>query len=377
MLLLAVIAATSLCAQTKWYSPFENCGDEPYVCGRAWNGEIGNNFARLPERYKAKVTEAVWGLSRFGAGVSLRFFTNSRNISVRYVLAQRQGYLNMAWLNHSGVDLYGADAKGKLHWIGNHMNWKVNGDTVTVVYNGLTFPAGTAGGTEFCLYLPPYNEVGVAEVGVDDDAEFEFKHEKRAKPIVVYGSSIVNGASPSRPGLMFTNIVARESGCPVVNFGFSGSAFMEPAVFDFLSEIDARAFILDPMPNSYRLDEDEIVKRVCEGVRRIRKASKAPILMVEACVSMDTLFCRTRGQEYFDANSKYRAAYEQLCKEGVAGLYYLSADELKFTEESMIEGTHPNDIGNRQYADAYLKNIGEMRCTYQSETDKQKLRSTR
>ena len=99
--------------------------------------------------------------------------------------------------------------------------------------------------------------------------------------------------------------------------------------------------------------------------------------MVEACVSMDTLFCRTRAQEYFDANSKYRAAYEQLCKEGVAELYYLPADELKFTEESMIEGTHPNDIGNRQYADAYLKNIGEMRCTYQSETDKQKLRSTR
>lgn len=360
MLVLAVFAATSLFAQTKWYSPFENCGDEPYVCGRAWNGELGKNFARLPERYKGKVTKAVWGLSRFGAGVSLRFFTNSKNISVRYVLAQRQGYLNMAWLNHSGVDLYGADAKGTLHWIGNHMNWKVNGDTVTFAYNGLDFPAVTAEGTEFRLYLPPYNEVSVAEIGVDDGAKFEFKREKRAKPIVVYGSSIVNGASPSRPGLMFTNIVARESGWPVVNFGFSGSALMEPAVFDFLSEIDARAFILDPIPNSYRLAEGEIVKRACEGVRKIREASDAPILMVEACVAMDTMFCRARAQEYFEANRKYRAAYEKLCKEGVVGLYYLPAEELKFTEESMIEGTHPNDIGNRQYADAYLKKIGEM-----------------
>ena len=26
----------------------------------------------------------------------------------------------------------------------------------------------------------------------------------------------------------------------------------------------------------------------------------------------------------------------------------------------MIEGTHPNDFGNRQYADAYLKKIKEM-----------------
>lgn len=253
-----------------------------------------------------------------------------------------------------------APMQGKLHWIGNHMNWKISGDTATIAYVNLSYPAGMADGTEFRAYLPPYNEVSYAEVGVDEGAKLEFKREKRGKPIVVYGSSIVNGASPSRPGLMFTNIVARESGWPVINFGFSGSAFMEPAVFDFLSEIDARAFILDPMPNSYNMSEDEIVKRACDGVRKIRQASDAPILMVESCVAMDTLFCHDREQEYFVGNRKYRAAYEKLRKEGVAGLYYLPAKDLKFTEESMIEGAHPNDFGNREYADAYLKAIKKM-----------------
>ncbi len=357
---LAIFAAASISAQVSWYSPFDNCGDEPFVCGRAWNKELGKNFVRLPNRYQGKVTSAVWGLSRLSAGISLRFFTNSKNIRIRYVLAHRPGYLNMAWLNHSGIDLYGADANGKLHWIGNHMNWKISGDTATIAYTDLSYPSGTDGGTEFRAYLPPYNEVSYAEVGVDNGVKLEFRHEKRGKPIVVYGSSIVNGASPSRPGLMFTNIVARESGWPVVNLGFSGSAFMEPAVFDFLSEIDARAFILDPIPNSYNMSEDEIVERACNGVRKIRQASDAPILMVESCVAMDTLFRHNRAQEYFDGNRKYRAAYEKLRKEGVSGLYYLPAKDLKFTEESMIEGTHPNDFGNREYADAYLKAIKKM-----------------
>lgn len=359
-LLLAAVAATPLFAQTEWHSPLDNCGGDPYICGRAWNTEIGKKFTRLPERYNGKVTPAVWGLSKLSAGLSLRFRTASKNIYVRYVLAQRPGYLNMAWLNHSGVDLYGADAKGRLHWIGNHMGWKLKGDTATMSYNDLSYPAGMEKGTEFRLYLPPYNEVAGIEVGVDKGESLEFRHEKRAKPIVVYGSSIVNGASPSRPGLMFTNIVARESGWPVVNLGFSGSALMEPAVFDFLSEIDARAFILDPMPNSYPLGREEIVKRVCEGVHKLREASDAPILMVESCVAMDTLFRRKRCREYHEGNRHYRAAYGKLRAEGVRGLYYLPAKDLKFTEESMIEGTHPNDIGNLQYADAYLKKIKEM-----------------
>ncbi len=357
---LLALLTLPLSAQTDWHSPLDGSGDRPYVCGRAWNKEIGNKLARLPERAKDKVTPAVWSLSKNSAGLSLRFVTNSENIKVRYVLASRPGYLNMAWLNHSGVDLYGTDNKGGLHWIGNHMNWSLSGDTATIAFTDLSRPSSKSGRVEYRLYLPPYNEVSAIEVGVDNGAEFEFRREKRAKPIVIYGSSIVNGASPSRPGLMFTNIVARESGWPVVNLGFSGSAYMEHDVFDLLAEIDARAFIIDPMPNSYTMDSATIVKRACEGVRTLRKASDAPILMVESCVSMDTLFHRELAQKYYGANKHFRSVFEKLEGEGIEGLYYLPASELGLTEESMIEGAHPNDLGNRQYANAYLKKIREM-----------------
>ena len=42
---------------------------------------------------------------------------------------------------------------------------------------------------------------------------------------------------------------------------------------------------------------------------------------------------------------------------GVKGLYLLTHKELAFTQESMVEGIHPNDLGMRQYADAYLRKI--------------------
>lgn len=352
-LFLGVVAAP-VAAQEEWHSPFAGGGGEPYICGRAWNGELGDNFSRLPARYEGKVTNNVWALSRESAGLALKFTTNSKNIKVRYVLGEQGRLLNMAWLNQSGVDLYGADAKGRLHWIGNHMNWKFYGDTTQISYYELSYPRGKENGTQFTLYLPPYNVVKSMEVGVDAGAKFAFERESKEKPVVVYGSSIVHGASPSRPGLMFTNIVSRELRVPVVNLGFSGSALMEPAVFDFLAEIDAAAYILDPMPNSFGLG-DEIVSRGMAGVKRLRSVSAAPILMVESSVPGDTLFRHKYCQQYIDGNKRWRETYDKLRAEGVKGLYYLRAVDLHFTEESMIEGAHPNDLGNVEYARAYIK----------------------
>lgn len=356
---LTLLTACTAWAQITWYSPLDNCDGDPYICGRAWNRENPLNYQRIPERFNGKVTPAVWSLSKNSAGLSLRFVTNSKTIRVKYILAFQPAYRNMTWLNQAGVDLYGADAKGKLHWIGNHMQWKVSGDTATITLGELTYPQECKDGTEFRLYLPPYSVVTSVNIGVDDGSMFRYLHEKNAKPIVVYGTSIIHGASPSRPGLMITNIVARESGWPVVNLGFSGSAFMEPAIFDMLSEIDARAFIIDPIPNSYNLG-DEIVIRACNGVRKLRETSSAPILLVESSVPMDTLFLGPRCQKYVNGNKRLREAYDKLVSEGIQNLYYLPAEDLHFTEESMIEGAHPNDFGNKEYADAYVKKISEM-----------------
>ena len=88
LLFLQLLIAAPLSAQMQWHSPFDDCGDEPFLCGRAWNKELGLNFHRLPERYKEKVTQNVWGLSQLSAGLSLRFTTDSKMIKVSGLSAQ-------------------------------------------------------------------------------------------------------------------------------------------------------------------------------------------------------------------------------------------------------------------------------------------------
>lgn len=359
LLILLLCANIQLFAQEKWYNPMDS--DNPYICGRAWNKETGKTFNRLPDRMKALLPQNIWELSKQTAGLSIRFTTNSKNITVKYQTSfVGDGYRNLTALNHSGVDLYAMDVHGGKHWIGSHMQWNFNKDSVTISYRDITNNTFIERGLEYELYLPGYNGIKTLKIGVDNSSSFKFLHQSEERPIVIYGSSIVQGASPSRPGLMFANTVARELDYPVVNLGFSGSALMEPSVFDVISEIDAKAFIIDPIPNCNMLPKDEIISRALAGIKKIRSKSQAPILMVESCMSPDSIYNNKLYQTYVNADNSYHEAYKQLVKEGVKNLYYMPHSDIKFSESSMIEGTHPNDIGNRQYADAYEKKIGEM-----------------
>ena len=74
-------------AQTKWMNPTD--ANEPYICGRAWNKEMGKSYNRLPQRFKATVPGRVWGNSTMTAGLTVRFATTSPNIAVKYVCTSR------------------------------------------------------------------------------------------------------------------------------------------------------------------------------------------------------------------------------------------------------------------------------------------------
>ena len=78
------------------------------------------------------------------------------------------------------------------------------------------------------------------------------------------------------------NILNRKLGHPVINLGFSGNGKLEEALFDLLSEIDARLYIIDCMPNLAGKEASAVVyQRTLEGVKKLREKSRAPILLVE------------------------------------------------------------------------------------------------
>lgn len=362
-LLLVIFSVLTANAETlKWYNPLS--GATPDVCGRGWNQEIGKNYTRMPERFNGKVTKAVWNLSRNSAGIYILFNTNARKINVRYTLANSlPSYPNMAPLNHSGIDLYAIDHDGKKHWIPNQMNYNLqaSGDTAMFTYSDVLIPESGSKGFDYILFLPTYNTTKFLEVGVDESSTFSFKKEQE-KPVVCYGTSICHGASASRPGLIWTNILMRETAVPFINLGFSGNALMEPEVFDALSEIDARAYIIDCIPNSFKFEGNSttIEERFPAGIKKLRSRSNAPIIIAECIVAKDDMFVSQKDSRKVRANNILKKIFKQLKADGIKNIYYVTAEDFRLTRDCFIEGTHPNDLGMVLYAKAYEKVLAKV-----------------
>lgn len=351
--LLALVCEVNTSAQTKWMNPLEQ-GDN-IVHGRWWNSELKDNYHRLTLRAEGKVRGAVWGLSRQSAGLSVCFHTNAPSVKVRYKVTGGLNMFHMPTTGVSGVDLYATDANGQLRWCASKFNLSYK-DTINYEFKDLTYFTGEDRGYDYELFLPLYNEVAWMEIGVAEGHELRFLPAPSEQPIVVYGTSIAQGACASRTGMAWTNIVHRESRYPVINLGFSGNALIEEEVFHFLAEIPAKLFIIDCLPNMSTERSELIYDRLIKGIAILREKSSAPILLVEHNYA-NGVSSQQSVDWYTHSNKEQKRAYKALCKQGVKNLFYLSHDELGFTQDSMVEGIHPNDLGMRQYADAYLKKI--------------------
>lgn len=356
LLLFLFFAAGSLMAQTRWVNPLTQ--GEAMVHGRWWHSELKDSYHRLPPRAQQTVRIAVWNLSRQSAGLSLVFHTNAPSIKVRYAVSGGLSMFHMPSTGVSGLDLYATDAEGQLRWCASRFNLSFK-DTINYEFKDITYFTGDDCGYDFELFLPLYNSVKWLEIGVPEDRELHFLPASTEQPIVVYGTSIAQGACASRTGMAWTNIVHRELREPVINLGFSGNGLLEEEVFRLLAEIPAKLFIIDCLPNLSTERTEFIYDRLIRGVIILREKSQAPILLVEHNYANGTSSQQALSW-YQNSNAEQRRAYDALVAQGVSGLHLLTHAELAFTQDSMVEGIHPNDLGMRQYADAYIRKILEI-----------------
>ena len=356
--LLACLASTlqlSAQAEMQWKNPM----NEPFhvVRGQAWQDDLKGTYYRFPAKAEALVRKPVWDLSRHSAGMSIAFRSNAPQIKIRYQVSGSFSMPHMPSTGVSGVDMYATDINGERYWCSARYAFR---DTVTYTYNKLSYGQSAAQGFEYEVYLPLYNDVKWLEVGVPAGHTLQFIPASQEKPIVLYGTSIAQGACASRPGMAFGNIIGRKTEHPVVNLGFSGNGQMEPEVFDLLAEIDARLFILDNMPNMGGDRAPKIYDRTINGVHTIRKKTNAPILFVEHYTISHIGSSIEEEQNYKKLNLSFRKAYRALKEEGVQNLHYLSEEELGLHQDCSVEGWHPNDLGMQVYADAYIPKIREI-----------------
>ena len=355
-LVLACLTSTfHLYAQMQWRNPMSE--NFHVVCGQAWQKELKGSYYRLPDRAKEQVRKALWDLSKSSAGLSIAFRSNAPEIKVRYLVAGGLSMAHMPATGKSGVDLYATDAHGRQRWCAARYSF---GDTITFTYSRLSYADDAGHGYEYRLYLPPYNEVTWLEIGVSQESKFTFLPVSQEKPLVIYGTSIAQGACASRPGMIWSNILERELQHPVVNLGFSGNGQLEMEFFNLLNEIDAQLFIIDCLPNLTNDRTAWIYERTLNGVRKLRQKSDAPILLVEHSGYTNELTSAQTEKSYRYSNAELLRAYQTLQEEGIQDLHYLTHAEIGLSMDAMVEGVHPSDLGMRQYADAYIRKIKEI-----------------
>ena len=345
---LCSLLASVPCA-AKWLNPAD------VVCGRWWADELKGTYHRMPDRAQQDVRSAVWSLSKQSAGLSICFHTNAPSIKVRYGLKGGLSMFHMPSTGVSGLDLFATDADGQMRWCGSRFNLSFK-DTINYEFKDITYFTGEDCGYDFELFLPLYNEVTWLEVGVPEECELHFIPASAAQPVVVYGTSVAQGACASRPGMAWTNIVHRETTLPVINLGFSGNGLLEEEVFRYLAEIDASLYIIDCLPNLATERTELIYDRMLRGIAILREKSNAPILFLEHCYSNGTA-SQQAIDWYMNSNLEQRRAYRTLLQQGYKNLHYLPFDKMGFTLDFMVEGCHPNDLGMRQYANAVEKKM--------------------
>ncbi|GIW95925.1 MAG: hypothetical protein KatS3mg110_3966 [Pirellulaceae bacterium] len=325
------------------------------VEGRGWaDQERQRYFDRLPAKAEGRVRPAVWGLSRHSAGMAALFATDATQIYVRCKLySSRLAMPHMPATGVSGLDLYARDMDGNWRWV------QVVQPTAQKI-DQLLAGGVDPGGRTYLLYLPLYNGVDSLELGVPDGASFTPIVPRQDRPIVFYGTSIIQGACASRPGMALPAIVGRRLDVPTINLGFSGNGRMDPPVVELLAELDAEIFCIDCLPNM----QPEMVRERTEPlVRRLRESHpQTPILLVEDRWFTNSRFYESRRKFHEANHAALREAYRKLEADGIENLYYLHGHLLLGDDgEAATDGSHPNDLGFMRYADAYLKVIQQIR----------------
>ena len=352
--LLILIQVQTAFSQSKtiysWWNP-ANC-KFAVIEGQAWPDRVKSRYDRLPKDAEIKVREKVWYLGEYSTGLLIRFRSNSTQIVVRYGLKHGFASEHMPATGVSGVDLYARNSDGEWLWCNGKRSF-----ADTSEYKFLNIEPNDRyhkKGREYRLYLPLYNTVKWLEIGVPEDAFFEVLPVRQEKPIVVYGTSIAQGGCASRPGMAWTSILERRLDRPVINLAFSGNGELEKELIDLMTEIDAKIFVLDCLPNLEPVPG--LKKLIMESVKRLKeKRPSVPVLLVEHDGYGSEKAVLENSKKISELNEINRQAYAQLKEEGITRIYLLSKEELGLDFESFVDGVHPSDLGMQQYALAYEK----------------------
>lgn len=292
------------------------------------------SYPGLPPVVKRLLTQA--------AGKVVCFTTNSTQLWAKWCVTNSKPYPNLTPIANKGLDLYvKKDGKWQFAGVG-----RPDGPCSESLLVGNM----AAGEKECLLYLPIYDEISNLEIGTDAGASIKpiaFPFQKR---VLIYGSSIVQGASASRSGLAYPAKLSRLTGLNFINLGLSGSAKMEPAVIKMINDVKADAYVLDCIPNS----SDVVVKeRALNMITAIRTAHPGKPIIMLSSITREAGFIDTRvGHMVTAQNAAIDSIAHKLIQQNTPDFFYIDTRGfLGDDHEGSTDGIHPNDLGSARFVE--------------------------
>lgn len=313
------------------------------VEGMGWRKTTGP-YERLPAKMDGKLRLGVWSPRLSSTGMAIRFRTGTCKLFARWkLLKEHLGEQNFNRCAYSGLDLYGND-NGTWRWVSATTNVAGQESEVCIV-DGLD-----PGVRDYLLYLPLRNNLVHLEIGVPAEDIITPLPSPEGKPIVVYGTSIVQGAYASRAGLVYPSILGRRLNREVINLGFSGNAHMDIELADLFGELDPAVYVLDPMPN---MNLELVNERMATFILRLRECKPyTPIVLIEDFPRTNSWILSKVRNEIQKKNQKCREIADALVKNGLSDFHYVKGTEFIGTDgEASIDGIHPTDLGFIRAAD--------------------------
>ncbi len=312
-------------------------------------------YERFPAAFEKTSRKTLWDLSRNSAGLYLRFRTNSTCVVAKWKSTSPSQYMpHMTDAGDNGLDLYILTEKDGWRFAGSGFEWNGRGKEVktkTLISNMKPQMR------ECILYLSLYNGITDLEIGVDDGAVIEgpaVDSPKSGDPVVMYGSSILQGCSASRPGMVFTSIIERKLDREVINLGFSGNALLDLEVAEYMTRVENPSlFVLDYVPNASVKQIEETGEKFFRILRDAHPG--VPVVFIEDPTYPHSRFDERMRAEIESKNIAQKALFQKLKKAGEKKIYYVSTDGLIGDDgEATVDGIHFTDLGMVRYTEKVL-----------------------
>lgn len=314
-------------------------------------------YTRLPDSLQSKIRPDLWNLGQNSAGMAIRFRTASPSVKARWHARFLNNMNHMTATGIRGLDVYVLDDNNNWTYMNSCRPDFYNKNSETTVMSGMEPRM-----REYMLYLPLYDGVDSLYIGTDSEYAVlppAIDLPRKGKPVVMYGTSILQGGCATRPGMAHTNILERMLQQEVVNLGFSGNGRLDYEVAEIIADNDASVIVIDALPN---VNVQEIDDKMINFIQIIRKKHPdTPMVLVETPMFTLSRFKNESLKYLTEQNEHLDAIYQYLKDEGDDNLYiFRSEGILDGQTETTVDEYHFTDMGFKIFAENMYPMLREL-----------------